>query len=323
MIGTDTSIMQAVSSALPERGEIRSAVPMHKGFSSEAWLVESLSGPLVAKIALRYPDGSRLANAAAAGKIARHLGVPTPPFLHLSTSQETFGGRAFSVSEFMPGQDGQDTVPSMDRETRARLFGEWGMVVGRLHMIERDMFAEDALGSGATSSWADAVTARLAALPGKYKEAGMAFDAIADAVGRLQASVGEVSRSVRPVLAHCDLYLANILVTEERLAGLLDFEHARFWDPVSDFVKLMLFVFHDFPEARPAFLDGYQQMRKLPEAFFARLSIALGLELVSMIPFFYRWGDKTGLATCQQWLAQWLISGEEVVHSFGQHVHMI
>lgn len=85
----------------------------------------------------------------------------------------------------------------------------------------------------------------------------------------------------------------------------------------------MLFVFHDFPEARPAFLDGYQQMRKLPEAFFARLSIALGLELVSMIPFFYRWGDKTGLATCQQWLAQWLISGEEVVHSFGQHVHMI
>jgi hypothetical protein len=64
-------------------------------------------------------------------------------------------------------------------------------------------------------------------------------------------------------------------------------------------------------------------MRKLPEAFFARLSVALGLELVSMIPFFYRWGDKTGLATCQQWLAQWLISGEEVVHSFGQHVHMI
>ena len=198
MIGTATSIMQAVSSALPERGAIRSAVPMHKGFSSEAWLVESLSGPLVAKIALRFPDGSRWANAAAAVNMARDLGVPTPHCLHMSTAHETFGGRAFSVSEFLPGQDGQDTVPSMDRETRARLFGEWGMVVGRLHRVERAMFAEDALGSGATASWADMVTARLAALPGKYQEAGMAFDAIAEAVGRLQASVGAVSRAVRP-----------------------------------------------------------------------------------------------------------------------------
>jgi aminoglycoside phosphotransferase (APT) family kinase protein len=131
----------------------------------------------------------------------------------------------------------------MDRATRARFFGEWGMVVGRLHMVERAMFAEDALGSGATSSWADAVTSRLAALPGKYQDAGMEFDAIADAVGRLQASVGAVSRSVRPGLAHGDLYLANILVTEERLAGLLDFEHARLWDPVADFVKLMFSPF--------------------------------------------------------------------------------
>jgi len=259
---------------------------------------------------------------AAAVNMARDLGVPTPRFLHMRTAHETFGGRAFSVSEFLPGQDGQDTVPAMDRETRARLFGEWGRVVGRLHRVERAMFAEDALGSGATASWADVVTARLAALPGKYKDAGMEFDAIADAVGRLQASVGEVSRAVRPVLVHRDLYLANMLVTEGRVAGLLDFEHARFCDPVTDFVKLMVFVFHDFPEARPAFLEGYQQMRKLPEAFFARLSIALGLELVSTIPFFSRWGDKTVLATYQQWLAQWLLSGEEVVHSFGQNVKM-
>src|SRR5215813_13288939 len=32
--------------------------------------------------------------------------------------------------------------------------------------------------------------------------------------------------------------------------GLLDFEHARLWDPVADFVKLMVLVFQDFPDAR-------------------------------------------------------------------------
>lgn len=34
-----------------------------------------------------------------------------------------------------------------------------------------------------------------------------------------------------------DLYLANTVVRDGKYAALLDFEYARAWDPVTDFVK--------------------------------------------------------------------------------------
>jgi aminoglycoside phosphotransferase (APT) family kinase protein len=56
--------------------------------------------------------------------------------------------------------------------------------------------------------------------------------------GRLVQSVAAVTDMVSPMLTHRDLYLANVLVNEGRFAAILDFELAKGYDPLLDFVKL-------------------------------------------------------------------------------------
>jgi len=325
LIGTEASILEAVRRALPGRGPVRWAAPIGRGFAGESWRVEGEAGPMTARIALRDPDGHRLANAAAAASEARALGVVTPRMLHAATAHPAFGGRPFSVAEFLPGRDGEDEVPRMTAGDRARFFTEWGEAIARLHQERRDggsagqaaaaparitssaVFAADALGHGQAATWRDVVDGRLEVVPARFAAAGLDFGAdAAEAVTRIRAGARAVSGVVRPTLVHNDLYLANTLAEAGAFAGLLDFEYARVWDPTSDFVKLTLLVFDTHSAARAAFLSGYRRVRPLPEDFEARLTVALGLELVSGLPSFHRWGDAGVLALYRRALERWL-----------------
>lgn len=68
-------------------------------------------------------------------------------------------------------------------------------------------------------------------------------------------------------------------------------------------------MFDRYPEAKAAFLNGYRRVGHLPEAFDARVHVALGLELVSAMPFFHRWGDAEALALYRRALESWLDTG--------------
>src|SRR5438552_2213783 len=71
------------------------------------------------------------------------------------------------------------------------------------------------------------------------------------------SAVRRVSCEIRPAVVHRDLYLPNTLVAAGRFRCLLDFEHARSTDPLSDFVKLAMWVFETFPGSESEFRSGH------------------------------------------------------------------
>jgi aminoglycoside phosphotransferase (APT) family kinase protein len=295
VIGTKDSIVEAVRRLLPNLAPFTSAEPLSRGYGGESWLVRAGHQELLAKIAVRSPEGQRLANAIRAIELAQTVGVPAPPYLAVSHLEGAFGGRSFSVSEFWPGEDGEDAVPRMGASERESYFRAFGQAAARLHAVQGPGFCSDLAAVSAVGDWGQFVAGRLAG-----KEAAFADElrpTAERAIREICDLASSLSAVVRPSLLHNDLYLPNTLTLDAAFSAILDFEYARWWDAVHDFVKPGWLVFEEFPEGKALFYEGYGA---LPDRFEERFRVAQGIELLSAIPFFARWDDK---AMCERYAA--------------------
>lgn len=87
-----------------------------------------------------------------------------------------------------------------------------------------------------------------------------------------------VRDAVKQSLIHADLFPDNVLVEEDRIVALLDFEQACVGSPVYDLaVTINAWCFADAlePERVRALLAGYQEQRKLDAAEVAALPVEL------------------------------------------------
>jgi aminoglycoside phosphotransferase len=68
-----------------------------------------------------------------------------------------------------------------------------------------------------------------------------------------------------PCVVHGDYRPGNILMKNNRITGLIDFESARGGSADFDFSKVKLYVWDRIPNARKEFEAGYQSIRLLPD----------------------------------------------------------
>ena len=68
-----------------------------------------------------------------------------------------------------------------------------------------------------------------------------------------------------PCWVHADFRPGNVLVSDSRVTGLIDFESARGGSADYDFVKISLEVWDAVPGAQEAFLSGYDSVRPHPD----------------------------------------------------------
>jgi aminoglycoside phosphotransferase (APT) family kinase protein len=76
----------------------------------------------------------------------------------------------------------------------------------------------------------------------------------------LDNRVGEIPDSERPCLVHFDLRPGNVLVRDDRLVALIDFEACRGGHPSMDFFKLWQQVAPLVPGGLAEILDGYREV---------------------------------------------------------------
>ena len=273
------AIASAIAGALPGVGITGSPVRVPKGFASESWRVTTDLGELLVKIRRRAADAAKLRNQAEALRLARSGGVPAPELLYAGAS-DALGGRPLIVLRYIPGVDAEEALPGMDDRRRDLLFSDLGEAVGRLHGIAPPKFT-DRLGTPEADldDWADAVGRRTERAALRNREIGLlSVSEIDDVVHRLTRTAEKVSGVVAPALTHHDLYLANVLLRDRRFAALLDFELARAWDPMFDFVKLGMWVFEELPKSFRPFVAAYRhRVGRITDAE-ERLALCLALE---------------------------------------------
>jgi aminoglycoside phosphotransferase (APT) family kinase protein len=299
-------VLGALKDLVPDLSPEADPRVLPRGYGSESWLVATNMGPVLVKVAIRWPDGELLPNAAEAARLAAGQGVRTPQAVAIGDPHPILGGRAYSVWEYLEGTDADEAFEQMDRPTAHRFFARLGTTLAQLHALSGPHYARTVTSAVGQPSWADAVAERLGRLEDRYVEVGLDFGHLPR---RARTQIAELAdelsgRSV-PALVHGDVYPDNLLVAPDGSPVLLDFERASYADAGFEFVKPTLFIFPGYPEARSSLLEAY--LAASPGAELERrIELAVGLDLVWGIPFFHLWNDTRALALYQSELEAWL-----------------
>jgi aminoglycoside phosphotransferase (APT) family kinase protein len=263
------------------------------GFANRTTIVTLLDGRRWVVQELQDPVAGR-AVAARASLLADRLtvgGVPVPAVVIAEAS----GPRPLLVTAFVGGQLGP-TLLGTDREAAAL-----GSLMGA---AQRRLVAIDVTGLRLPTTWSrpDRLAAvsrrRLARVAGRLHHAtsGAVERAIEDHAGR--------PLSGPPGFAHGDFAPANVIVSQGRLAGLIDFEYARLADPLFDAATFHWLTFHFHPARAEAAWAAFAEAAGLPStvqgqplgAALKRLRLLRILELVEV-------AGRRGPAMRDRWLS--------------------
>jgi aminoglycoside phosphotransferase (APT) family kinase protein len=245
--------------ALPAHGGVTEVHPLVKGHRHQSFVLETGSRTsLLLKIAWRREQLDQMRSMREGLALAATHHIPVPKLLYFSEGTAAFTGRPWLIQEFLAGQDGEVAIPAMSDLQRARFFRDFGEAVARLHSVSSGFFSEDLASSAREETWVAAVELRLERLRSRHRQMRLLPRQSIDLAEEAILSIARaVSPRIRPSLVHRDLYLPNTLVSAGRFRCLLDFEHARFSDAVSDFVKLKMWVFDKVPGSAAEFCAGY------------------------------------------------------------------
>ncbi|KWX03222.1 ADP-ribose pyrophosphatase [Carbonactinospora thermoautotrophica] len=291
----------AVVRALPGLAGVCAIVPVAGGRSHRTWRASGPDGDLLVKLPLREPDPDRARRHAVMHRTAYAAGVPVAR-LRLVVDRSPLG-RPLLVFDWLPGVDAVAAWPGLTVEDRRAVAFAWGQAVAWMHATTGGAFT----GHAARVSWDEVVAARASELEREHHALRLLPPAVVTAAAaRLRAAARRVAPLVRPALTHLDLHLPNVLVNGARMVGLLDFEHARWWDAAADFVKLRAWVFEAYPGTAEPFLAGYRDAGGHLPGFEARQWVCEGLEWLSGIAYWHHVGDTALGADYRSRFAAWL-----------------
>lgn len=262
-----------------------------------AW-VSTDAGAFVVKVAAHAQDFTRLDAIAALVQQLERDGLP------VAAPLPTLTGAARAVLEtdrplslaMLPRIDGD--LLDVDDRTAVRATGE---LIGRLHVALADV---DPAGFGSGRlDWGDDLRTRLTAWPERVppEVAPRARTVLADLVGVLPCLDG--SRQ----LVHGDVRGANVLVRDQRVAALLDFDELGTGHPVIELASAAAMLATEFRRwppaplaAQEALIAGYERVCPLTDAeraWCTAARIAIGLSQV-------RPGDPEGWAPVVDTIAE-------------------
>jgi aminoglycoside phosphotransferase (APT) family kinase protein len=208
------------------------------GFANRTTIVTLLDGRRWVVQELQDPVAGR-AVAARARPLADRLtaaGVPVPAVV----IAEPAGRTPLLVTAFVGGQLGP-TLLGTDREAAAL-----GHLMGAAH---RQLASIDVMGLRLPTTWARPETLAAVSRRRLHRVANrLDRPTLAMVEGVIEDHVGR-PLSGPPGFAHGDFAPANVIVSQGRLAALIDFEYARLADPLFDAATFHWLVFH-FHSAR-------------------------------------------------------------------------
>lgn len=257
------------------------------------------------------PDAreQKMINAALAASLARARGVPTPA-LRCFASAISPQRRTLQVYDYIPGAVCPDDFRGLGDSERTALLAALGAGLARLHSHHAPGYGE-VLHAGTFVSLKEAVGWRLDYALG-MRDAFAKLDpgAISAVRARILALCDLVVADCRPVLVHGDVGPRNLILDGGQLVALIDFEHAKFHDAAYDFVKLH-FLLSERAEDWRTLMSAYCAKNGTLRRFAERLSLFVGLELLSGISYWHRISDARMYDDYRKRLHAWLITSSE------------
>ena len=81
----------------------------------------------------------------------------------------------------------------------------------------------------------------------------------------MQKDGKEIKHLDGPCITHRDFKPGNVLVDNKKIKALIDFEICKYGFSEDDFSQMDYLVFDEYKYLKKCFLEGYQEIRKVPD----------------------------------------------------------
>lgn len=192
------------------------------------------------KTVVKLCDPNRLAEAEGLRFIRSKTSLPIPE-VYNAYVDETID-RGVIVMEYIEGEVLRDVIQDMDDTRRQKIISELQKFMSELRSIEGDF-----IGSIDGSACEDPVFCAEQGGFGPYKTEKEFNEVLIRAmtINEENSWVGHVSKPIRAmpshttVLTHADISPRNIIIRDERVVGILDWEMAGFYPEYWEYIKAM------------------------------------------------------------------------------------
>ncbi|KAJ5509996.1 Aminoglycoside phosphotransferase [Penicillium expansum] len=192
------------------------------------------------KTVVKLCDPHRLAEAEALKFIRSKTSIPVPEVYNAYVDKTI--DRGVIVMEYIEGEVLRDVLQDMDDMRRQKIISELQQFMSELRSIEGDF-----IGSIDGSACEDPVFCAEQGGFGPYKTENEFNDGLIRAmtINETNSWVNHVSKLIRAmpshltVLTHADFSPRNIIVRDDRVVGILDWEMAGFYPEYWEYIKAM------------------------------------------------------------------------------------
>lgn len=179
----------------------------------------------------------------------------------------------YMVFTYIDGDEGADVVCSYPEETQYEIGLQAGAELLKIHRYE----APDSVGP-----WYERQRKKHERNKEQYWGCGIRFPGDAQLLAFIEEHLDAMS-DLPNRLQHDDFHLANLVVKDGHLSGVIDFNRCDWGDPIHDFLKIGFFSADISTAFAVGQIHGYHQGRE-PDAEFWRLySLYLAMNLVGSV----------------------------------------
>lgn len=215
-------------------------------------------------------------------RLARIAGVPAPKVLLIEQVSSDVEDLTFCVEEKIEGEPLRSLMDSMDRNTLISIALEAGELLSKINGISVDKFGPlaDPELFKVWADWVFNIEKRKAGIKAAGKLVGIKSIQVDEAFELLEKNA-ELFEIKDARLLHGDFSPKHILVVDNHIAGILDFENAKGGDPIRDLAWLNFFYGDSF--SIDWLKAGYKDKDIFDERFIIKMKLYrlhLGLDLL-------------------------------------------
>lgn len=214
-------------------------------------------------------------------------GFPAPKLRAYDDSLQLLPVEYF-IMDFVEGDPYVKVKESLPAETRGAIEEQLGRLTRVMNRLTGERFGYFAASAGKHDSWREAFRAMIFGVLLDGEEAGIALPADYETLREAIESRLHVLEEVTvPQLVHWDLWDGNFFVKDGVITGIVDFERARWGDPI------MEMYFGKFIDSE-AYARGYGLALTEPSQIARRKLYDLYLDLIMDIECVYRKYENEG-----------------------------
>lgn len=258
---TNHEIENLLKHALCLEADVETILELTKGSFNAVYKIAMSNGnQYVLKIApdastpiLRNEKNIMAAEVEALNLIKTHTSVPAPQVLYYS-DYSSYCDSPFMIMQCMNGEDYQYVCNSYSHEVKKNVLFELGTMTYDFHQIRSTTFGTLGNNTIQFPTWSESFSAFFKNILEDGIDANVQLPFDYDYFFKLLERVNPLLNDVKtPCLVHGDLWLGNVLVHNEKISALLDFERSLWGDPLMEYPFGLL-------RNNSGFLRGYKHL---------------------------------------------------------------